>query len=58
MMKRLSMFFVLLLAVTAAAGEVSGRKMAWGHYVPWFKPENASLTTEFLYNYPLQDVAE
>lgn len=57
-MKRLSMFFALLLAMTAAAGEVSGRKMAWAHYVPWFKPENASLTTEFLYDYPLQDVAE
>ena len=32
-----------LVGATASAGEIAGRSMAWAHYVPWFKPENASL---------------
>lgn len=50
--------FLVVAGMRVNAGEVAGRKMAWAHYVPWFKPENASLTTEFLYNYPMQDIAE
>ncbi|WP_294502187.1 endo-1,3-alpha-glucanase family glycosylhydrolase [uncultured Victivallis sp.] len=58
LLKLVRMLFVCLIAtgIRVDAGEVAGRKMAWAHYVPWFKPENASLTTEFLYNCPMQDV--
>ncbi len=57
MVKRWSMALLSLLALAAVGGEVADRRMAWAHYVPWFKPENTSLTTEFLYNYPLFDVS-
>ena len=49
----------VLLAAAAHAGEVSGRKMVWAHYVPWNVPDNVSLTTAKYYNYPCYDrVAE
>ena len=56
---------VLMLLVVAAlagtavsAGELAGRRMAWAHYVPWFKPENASLEARRFYNFPLTGVDE
>jgi len=41
-----------------SSGEISGRRMAWAHYVPWFKPENASLAADRFYNFPLTTVDE
>ena len=59
-MKRtfLLLFAAGALAGMAGAGEISGRKMAWAHYVPWFKPENASLEARRIYNFPLVNVDE
>ena len=57
-MKIISALFAALTCLGAAAGETAERRMAWAHYVPWYKPENASLATEFVYNYPLYDVVE
>lgn len=53
---------ILLVAVTlfgfCGASEISGRRMAWAHYVPWIKPENASLAADRFYNFPLAAVDE
>ena len=53
-------FGVALCAVTMAlvcwGGEISGRRMAWAHYVPWYKPENASLAIGDFYNFPWPDM--
>lgn len=57
-MKALSALLVALACLELAAGETAQRRMAWAHYVPWYKPENTSLATEFVYNYPLYDVNE
>lgn len=48
----------LMVRPPAGNGEIAGRKMAWAHYVPWYKPENASLAAGDFYNFPLTHVDE
>lgn len=58
---RRAISIVLLLAVaigSACADEIVGRQMAWAHYVPWYKPENASLAADKFYNFPLTTVVD
>ncbi len=56
--RTLAILCAVLLAGEVCAGEIAGRKMAWAHYVPWFKPENASLEARRFYNFPLTHVDE
>lgn len=44
------------LVLSSWGGEVAGRRMAWAHYVPWYKPENASLAIGDFYNFPWPDM--
>lgn len=53
--RRLALATAILGIAAAEAGEVSGRKMVWAHYVPWNVPDNVSLTTAKYYNYPCYD---
>ncbi len=41
------------ISVTTQAGEVADKPMVWAHYVPWFKPTDASILAAKYYNYPL-----
>lgn len=54
-----SFLLALVAVVPTLAGfahEIAGRRMAWAHYVPWHKPENASLAAADFYNFPLETV--
>lgn len=43
----------MLTAVASTfAADVSGRKMVWAHYVPWYTPDNASQTPQLFHSYP------
>ena len=50
--------FLVGAVLTVSGAEIAGRKMAWAHYVPWYKPENASLAAADFYNFPLETVDE
>ena len=56
---KFKIFYLSLVAsisfFSANGAEVSSRKMAWAHYVPWHSPLNNSLTAFNYYNFPLQD---
>ena len=43
---------------TAFSADVSGRKMVWAHYVPWYTPDNASQTPQMYHSYPQCAVGE
>lgn len=43
------------LAWTGAAAEMSGRKVAWAHYVGWNPPQNVSLAAWDNYDAPVHD---
>ena len=44
-----------LLALTVSAADVSGRKMVWAHYVPWFTPDLVSQMPDRYYDFPQHD---
>ena len=45
-------------ALNGTAADVSGRKMVWAHYVPWYTPDNASQTPQMYHSYPQCAVGE
>ena len=58
MNKIMIVVLVACVAAVVSGSEIAGRKMAWAHYVPWYKPENASLAAADFYNFPLETVDE
>lgn len=47
-----------VLAVSAGAVELDGKKAVWAHYVPWNSPLNNTMLPTLFYNYPLGAQAE
>ena len=44
------------VALNGIAADVSGRKMVWAHYVPWYTPDNASQIAHRFHSYPQTEV--
>ena len=47
---------LMLSALGASAMDVSGRRMVWAHYVPWYTPDNASQIAYRFHSYPQESV--
>ncbi len=39
-----------------SAADVSGRRMVWAHYVPWYTPDNASQMPHRFHSYPQEGI--
>lgn len=48
----------LLISLIGLGADVSGRKMVWAHYVPWYTPNNASQISYRFHSYPQCAVGE
>ena len=40
------------------AADVSGRRMVWAHYVPWYLPGDASLLSNWFHSFPQDQVGD
>lgn len=54
----LRLLLSVIIPLLSQAADISERRMVWAHHVPWYKPENTSLTPDMVYCYPLHDVVE
>lgn len=45
-----------VVALSGVAADVSGQKMVWAHYVPWYTPNNASQIAHRFHSHPQTEV--
>ena len=49
---------LLVAANSLHAADVSGRRMVWAHYVPWYLPGDASLLAHTFHSFPQDQVGD
>jgi len=49
---------IFATAASLHAADVSGRRMVWAHYVPWYLPGDASLLSYWFHSFPQDQVGD
>ena len=49
---------IFAAAASLHAADVSGRRMVWAHYVPWYLPGDASLLSYWFHSFPQDQVGD